>query len=129
MLSVTKIRTGWAEIHTVTPEACVPSTTSQHLFTSALARPGWPIPVQGIDLDFHLERFALKKSHGAIKMNVAIYYPWFLEEPLMITKAETIWIGLFTAEWFEPCINFFKNQWITDSEEMMEEETDFFKTW
>ena len=34
-------------------------------------------------------------------------------------------MGLFTAEWFESCIILFKNQWITDSEEMMEEETDF----
>ena len=34
-------------------------------------------------------------------------------------------MGLFTAEQFESCINFFLNQWITDSEEMVGEETDF----
>lgn len=87
--------------------------------------------MQGIDLDFHLESFALKNLYGAIKMNVAIYYPWFLEEPLVNDYQS--WDN---SEWgfsqqsglSHALIFFFKNQWITDSEEMMEEETDF-KTW
>ena len=86
--------------------------------------------MQGIDLAFRLESFALKNLSGAIKMNVAIYYPWFLKESLVNDNQSwdnSEW-GFSQQSRLSHALIFFLNQWITDSEEMMEEETDC-KTW
>lgn len=83
--------------------------------------------MQDIDLAFHLESFALKNLYSAIKMNVAIYYPWFLEESLVNDNQSwdnSEW-GFSQQSGLSHALFFLKNQWITDSEEMMEEETDF----
>lgn len=131
MPTVTEIRNDWAEIHIITPEAHVPSTTSHNLFLPcSLQYQADPFLGRVLTRLSILKVLLFKISMVLLKMNAAIYYSCYLEESLVNDNQSwdnSEW-GFSQQSSLSHALIFFLNQWITDSEEMVGEETDV-KTW